>query len=95
MKTLTRPIVVGSETATHAANVLFGLWIIPVNIPTHVLTNNGVQLQSNLFKTPSTMLAMKHVTKMALHPQLNAQVDRYNRKIVTRLRHYFAESHRD
>lgn len=92
---LTTPIAVGSKTATHVTKKFFDLWIIPYGKHTHDLTNNGVRITSKLFAMLCTRLRVKQLTVTAYHTQDNAHIERYNRMIVTRRRHYVAENQRD
>lgn len=91
---LTRAVPPGSTTGAHAANVFFKPWMIPYGIPTHVLTDNGVQ-SSKLIATllvsgftPSIVYCIhdtwvNHVTATECHQQINGQVERHSSTIVT------------
>lgn len=92
---LTRAIPTGHVTSTNVAYIVFNDWVIPYGIPTYILTDNGTQLTSKSFATLCTHLGTKQLTTTAYHPQTNGQVERYNKTIVTRLRHYVAKNQRD
>lgn len=92
---LTRAVLTAKRNATQIANIFLDHRIIPFGIQNYVLTDNGAQFVIKFFATTCGDLGIKHSTTAAYHPQTNAQVERYNEKIVTRLRHYIADHQRD
>lgn len=54
--------------STSAVTVLAGNCVITHGIPTDLLTDNGLQLQSNFFAALTEYLGMKHLTTTAYHP---------------------------
>jgi len=46
---------------------------------------------SNFFIAVMKMLGIETVRTTAYHPQTNGQVERYNRPLVTQLRHHVAD----
>ena len=91
---LTRAIPTGKTTATTVATIFVDHWVIPYGIPNYVLTDNGPQFVAKFFASVCLALGVKHVTTTAYHPRTNGQTERFNRTIVTRLRHYVGE-HQD
>lgn len=89
---VTRPIQSGNRTATQVSNVLFESWNIQYGIPTHILTDTGVQITIELLETPCTILGGKYLPTTAYLRRTNEQFERNNRTIVTSLRHYVAEN---
>ena len=49
----------------------------------------------NVFTTIRTMLRLKHDKTLDYHPHTNGQTERYNQKLVHRLRVFFNEHQRD
>lgn len=92
---LTRAISKAKTTATHDTNVFFDHWVVPYDIPKYHLTGNSPQFVSKFFETICTYLGVKQLTNTAYHSQAIGQVERYNKTIVTRLRHYVAEHQKD
>lgn len=92
---LRRAVLTGKTSSTHVASMLFDYWIVPYGMCVYVLTNNGVKFTRNLFATLCNMLGVKHITKTSFHPQTNRKVEQYDHTIVTQLRHYVVENHKD
>lgn len=61
----------------------------------YVLMNNEVQFTSTSFEALRITLVVKILATTAYYPQMNGQVKKYNRAIVTRLRLYVSENQKD
>lgn len=91
---LTRAVPTAKTSATQVANIILEHWIVPFDIPSYVLPDHGPQFVSKFFATICGFLDVRHLTTTAYHPQTNGQVERFNKTIVTRLRHYLADHQR-
>lgn len=71
------------------------LWVYAYGAPFYVLTDNfadnGPQFASKFFEAACTMIGIKHVFSTAYHSQTSSQVERFNKILAARLRHYLAE----
>lgn len=59
----------------------------------YLLTDDGLQFVSRFFADVITDLEIKHSMTTAYHPHTKGHVEKYNRTIVARPQHYFAEHH--
>lgn len=84
---MTRAISTSKSKATHVANLFLDHRIASYTIPDHLLTDNGPQFVSMVFATLCRILALNDLTTTAYHLQTSARVERYDRKIATRIRH--------
>lgn len=82
-------------TTTVVACIFFDPWVTPYGIPSYLLTYNGTQVVDKFFGSLCTNLGTKHMTTTAYHPQTSASVDRYDKTIVDRLRHFVVSPQRD
>lgn len=92
---LTRSIPMKMTTAVKVAEQFVEQWIIPYGAPDYLLSDNGPQFVAKFFEAICTCLTIKHLTTTAYHPETNGQVERFNRTLVTRIRHYVAEHQKD
>lgn len=92
---LIRAIPTFKTSSTHMIHIFLYHWIIPFSIPNYLLTNSRPQFVSILFMLVRGYLSVRHLTTTSYHPQTNGQAKRFNRSIVTRLRHYVPEHRRD
>lgn len=88
---LTRPTSKWKTTALHTATPFLDYWIVPSGLPEFLRTVNGSQLLSKLFPVLHGFFRMKHTTTTADHLQRNWKVERKNRMIAERRRHYVTE----
>lgn len=88
----TKAIPVDNMTATHVANDSLESWTIPYGTLTHVVMDSAVQFTSKQLATLSTMLGVKPLMTTTYYLLTNQHVERHNRTIVTRLRHYVADN---
>ena len=61
----------------------------------YVLTDNGPQFAAKFFEAVCIINGIKHVFTTAYHPQTNGQVERFNKTLAARLRHYVSEHQKD
>ena len=70
-------------------------WIYAHGIPDDVPTDNGSKFTAKMFELTCTSLGVKHPPTSTNHPQTNGQVERLNRTLVARLRHYEVDHQRN
>lgn len=70
-------------------------WVFAYGAPKYVLTNNGPQFVAKFFDAICTMIGITHFCTTAYHPQTNDQTERFNKTILSRLKHYVAEHQTD
>lgn len=92
---LTRAVPTSKTSSTNIANLFLDNWIVPFGSSGYVLTDNGPQFVGKFFAFVWDDLGVKHLTMTAYHPRTNAQSERFNRTIITRLRHFIAEHQRN
>lgn len=92
---LTLEVPTSSVTAPAVASTQLDSWIIPYGIPSSLLSDNGSQLTRKLFAALCDFLGTDLRTTTAYHPQTNGQMERYNKTIIARLRHYVSEHKSD
>lgn len=67
--------------------IFIGHCIIPYGIPMYLRTDNGPQFVGKCFTTLCETLGAKQFTNTTYHPQINSQKERYNKTIVSQIRH--------
>ena len=92
---LTRAIPTRTTTASDVASIFIDYWIYSYGVPDYLLTDRGTQFMSKFFELVCSSLGVKHVATSAYRPQTNGQAERYNRTMVSRLRHYICEHQTD
>lgn len=92
---LTRAIYASKSTSTHVENHFFDHCIVPYVILTYLFTDNNVQLDSKLFASLCTLHGIRRLTTTPYHLQTSGQAARYNKTILTCLRHYVMEHQKD
>ena len=60
-----------------------------------LLSDNGGEFTSRVFLAVFKILSVESFFTTAYHPQTNGQVERFNRTLVSTLRHYLADIQRD
>lgn len=68
---------------------------MPNGIPDSILTDNGPQFTAKFFDLFCTKLSAKNLTTNTYHSQTNGQTERFNRTLVTRLRHFVSDHPND
>ena len=91
---LVRTIPLSSISSNKVTLAFIKHWVFVYGPPVSVfLSDNGKQLR--LFVDTCRVLGIKNVFTTTYHPQTNGQVERFNRTILSALRHYVAEHPRD
>lgn len=83
------------NTARNVATVVLEPWAIPYGVPDIIVTDNGMQLRSKFFATLCASPGIKLVTTTEYRLQTNKQVDKHNRTLEPRLRHYIDKHQQD
>lgn len=66
-------------------------WLFVYGPPQDLLSDNGIQFNERLFVDICRILGIKNQFTTTYHPQINGQVERFNRKILSALRRYVAD----
>lgn len=94
-----RAFILYNTTAPHAGNVFLEDWIIPYDIISYLLTDNGPQFVAKCFSSVCASLGRQQLTTTGYLPQTtgfgNRQTERYNNIIVAHLRHYVVKQRGD
>lgn len=69
-------------------NMFFDHWIVPFEIPTHILTDNRPEFADELYQYVSRRFEIEHFTTTLYHPQNSKQAESFNKNIVIGLRHF-------
>ena len=92
---LCRSVHLRNTKAVTVATVFLDLWVYGYGAPSYVLTDNGPQFAAKLFEAVCIMICIKHVITTAYHPQTNGQVERFDKTLAAKIRHYVAEHQKD
>ena len=92
---LVRTVPMKRITAGDVAKAFVTYWIFVYGPPVKVLSDNGKQFTAKFFMDVCRILGVKNVFTTTYHPQTNGQAERFNRTILTALRHYTAEHPKD
>jgi len=87
---LTKCVALRYITAISVASAIIDAWVACYGPPDRILSDQGPQFMSNFFVAVMKVLGTETVRTTAYHPQTNIQVERYNRTMATKLRHYIA-----
>lgn len=91
---LTRAVRTVKISATQIAIFFLEHWNILLGISNHVLIDNCSQIVITFLAIICGYIGVKHLTTTAYHPQTYRQLQRYNKTIAARLRHYIADHQR-
>lgn len=89
-----RAIAVRKTTAVTVASALIEVWVASYGPPDRLLHDQGRQFMSEFFKAVCRALGSDNKDTTPWHPQTNGEVERYNRTIVTQIRHYVFDNPR-
>ena len=88
---LCRAIPLRNTKAVTTAKTFLEAWVYAYGPPRFLLTDNGRNFTSKFFQSICLAVGTKNLFTTAYHPQTNGQAERFNRTLVTRLRHFVAE----
>jgi len=91
---LTRVSALSREDAEAVASAFCDTWVASYGPPDTLLTDNGPQLTSTLFRGVFQLMEITDLYSTTYHPQTQGQVERYNQTIVAQLKAY-VENHQD
>ena len=92
---LSRAIPLRDTNATTTALAFLEHWVFVYGAPTYLLTDRGANFTAKFFQAVCSSLGVKNLFTTAYHPQTNGQSERFNRTLISRLKHYVAEHQRD
>ena len=92
---LTRVVPLKNMTALTVAKAFCEHWVYPYGPPAYLLSDNGGQFASRYFQAVCSTLGIRNLFTTAYHPKANGQVERFNRTLLSGIRHYVAEHQRN
>ena len=81
-----------NHTARVVAHALVTRWIVYHGVPAQILTDQGPEFESTLFKCLARLLQARKVRTSPYRPQTDGQVERFNRTLLNMLSAYVTES---
>lgn len=81
-------VSLSKKTHAHVAILSLDYWIIRFRMPEYFSIGNVTQFGNKFFNSIGVYFGLKYLTYTAYRSQTNGQNTRYNRTIITRLRHY-------
>lgn len=84
-----------NQEAETIAKVFVKEFICKFGLPQVILTDQGTNFTSNLFKSMAKLFKLKHVQCTAYHPQSNASLERSHATLVEYLRHFTDKTQTD
>ena len=72
-------------TAAACARALVRGWVSRFGVPSHLVTDQGRQFTSSLWRELMVLLGTKHSMTTAYHPQSNGAIERFHRTLKERL----------
>ena len=91
----TRSIPLRTTTAASVAKAFLDHWVYAYGAPQYLLTDNGPQFIAKFFDSVCGLLGIQHYLTAFYHPQTNGKAERFNKTILSRLRHYISEHQQD
>lgn len=91
----TQAYAISTHDTKTIANHFVHRFICNFGIPTSILTDQGSDFNSNLFKDIAKLFKLKKLTTTAYHPQSNGALERTHGTITDYLRHYVSGSQTD
>jgi hypothetical protein len=73
------------QTAAEVARILVNRFIVYHGVPKRILTDQGTQFESTLFRSLASMLGSEKVHTAPYRPQTDGQVERFNRTVLNML----------
>ena len=81
-----------NHTARVVAHALVTRWIVYHGVPHEILTDQGPEFESSLFKRLASLLQTRKIRTSPYRPQTDGQVERFNRTLLNMLSAYVSES---
>ena len=91
---LTQVVPIKKISAQHVAIAFVEHWVFKYGPLKTLQSDNGSNFASKLFQRMCSYIGVANMYTSTYHPQINVQVERYNRKILAILRNYVNE-HQD
>ena len=82
----TRAIPLASKKSEEVAVAIFINWLLPMGSPDRIISDQGSEFVTNMFKKITEIAGIKHSVGTPYHPQANGQVEATNKLIVKVLR---------
>jgi len=79
-------VPISNIAASTVAKHLIDTWFSRYGIPDNIITDQGTQFESDLFKSLSDNFGFKHIHTTTYHPQSNGMIERFHRSLKTSLR---------
>ena len=92
---LTRTVPMRNVTEAAVAKAFTTYWAFTYGTPSILLSDNGKQFASRLFVHVCRIMGTDNAFTSTYHPQTNGQVERFNRTLLSALRHYVLDHPRD
>ena len=92
---LTRTVPLKMITAETVAQAFISHWVFVYRALMKLISDNGGKFTSRFILALCRILSIKSVFTTAYQPQTIGQVERFNRTLVSTLRHYLADNQRD
>ena len=92
---LVRTVPLKKVAASEVAKAFVHHWVFPYDASIWLLSDNGKQFIEKHFRETCRMLGVKNLYTTTYDPQINGQVERFNRTILASLRHYVADHPKD
>ena len=88
---LVRTVPLGQKSPLAIARAFLTNWVFVYGPPVDLLSDNGKQFASRLFQEVCRILGVKNRFTSTYHPQCNGQVERFNRTLLSAIRHYVGD----
>ena len=87
----TRAVPMRACTALTVSKAFLEYWVFSFGAPAKIVSDNGSQFTSELFKKVCKTLGVRNLFTTTYHPQTNGQAERFNRTLLASLRAFVAE----
>lgn len=77
-----------NQEAETVARTFVNEFVCKFSLPQKILTDQGSNFTSNLFKSVAKLFKMKHIQTTAYHPESNGGLERSHHTLVEYLKHY-------
>lgn len=76
---------ISDMTAETIVSTFYNNWICRFGTPLRIITDQGRQFESSLFKSLSTLLGCKRIRSSPYHPMTNGKIERWHRTLKSAL----------